>query len=31
MVTGRDVYYQIQYGHRVGYVRAADVTLSTVR
>ncbi|MFE9058006.1 N-acetylmuramoyl-L-alanine amidase [Streptomyces mutabilis] len=31
VVTGRDVYYQIQYGHRVGYVRAADVTLSTVR
>nr|WP_052412120.1 N-acetylmuramoyl-L-alanine amidase [Streptomyces mutabilis] len=31
VVTGRDMYYQIQYGHRVGYVRAADVTLSTVR
>jgi hypothetical protein len=25
VVTGQDVYYQIQYGHRVAFVRAADV------
>ncbi|MFJ8600924.1 N-acetylmuramoyl-L-alanine amidase [Streptomyces shenzhenensis] len=25
VVTGADLYYQIQYGHRVAYVRAADV------
>ncbi|MEU1146716.1 N-acetylmuramoyl-L-alanine amidase [Streptomyces sp. NPDC005863] len=25
VVRGKDVYYVIQYGHRVGYVRAADV------
>ncbi|MGD3106959.1 N-acetylmuramoyl-L-alanine amidase [Streptomyces sp. YGL11-2] len=25
VVRGRDVYYEIQLGHRVGYVRAADV------
>ncbi|MEU8742546.1 N-acetylmuramoyl-L-alanine amidase [Streptomyces parvulus] len=31
VVRGEDQYYEIQYGHRVGYVRAADVTLSTVR
>ncbi|MFH9729264.1 N-acetylmuramoyl-L-alanine amidase [Streptomyces sp. NPDC017260] len=31
VVTGEDMYYEIQYGHRVGYVRAADVTLTTVR
>ncbi|WP_224339115.1 N-acetylmuramoyl-L-alanine amidase [Streptomyces olivaceus] len=31
VVTGEDQYYEIQYGHRVAYVRAADVTLTTVR
>ncbi|MFB7084394.1 N-acetylmuramoyl-L-alanine amidase [Streptomyces sp. NPDC056296] len=31
VVTGEDEYYEIQYGHRVGYVRAADVTLATAR
>lgn len=25
IVRGEDVYYEIQLGHRVGYVRAADV------
>ncbi|MFI7683006.1 N-acetylmuramoyl-L-alanine amidase [Streptomyces griseoaurantiacus] len=25
VVTGKDMYYEIQYGHRVGFVRAADV------
>ncbi|MFJ3194414.1 N-acetylmuramoyl-L-alanine amidase [Streptomyces griseoviridis] len=25
VVVGEDLYYQIQYGHRVAYVRAADV------
>jgi N-acetyl-anhydromuramyl-L-alanine amidase AmpD len=25
VVVGKDLYYQIQYGHRVAYVRAADV------
>ncbi|MDQ0989062.1 N-acetylmuramoyl-L-alanine amidase [Streptomyces sp. V3I7] len=25
VVIGKDLYYQIQYGHRVAYVRAADV------
>ncbi|MEU8953545.1 peptidoglycan recognition family protein [Streptomyces sp. NPDC048518] len=25
VVRGKDMYYVIQYGHRVGYVRAADV------
>ncbi|GHH14263.1 N-acetylmuramoyl-L-alanine amidase [Streptomyces lanatus] len=25
VVTGKDQYYEIQFGHRVGYVRAADV------
>ncbi|QOV33652.1 N-acetylmuramoyl-L-alanine amidase [Streptomyces ferrugineus] len=25
VVTGKDLYYEIQFGHRVGYVRAADV------
>ncbi|MET9827774.1 N-acetylmuramoyl-L-alanine amidase [Streptomyces sp. NPDC006385] len=25
VVTGKDAYYQIQFGHRVGFVRAADV------
>ncbi|MEV5548450.1 N-acetylmuramoyl-L-alanine amidase [Streptomyces sp. NPDC052309] len=27
VVVGQDRYYEIQYGHRVAYVRAADVTL----
>ncbi|GGV81763.1 amidase [Streptomyces griseoloalbus] len=27
VVTGRDLYYEIQFGHRVGFVRAADVTV----
>lgn len=27
VVTGKDLYYEIQYGHRVAFVRAADVTL----
>ncbi|MFG3009803.1 N-acetylmuramoyl-L-alanine amidase [Streptomyces cinerochromogenes] len=27
VVVGEDLYYEIQYGHRVGFVRAADVTL----
>ncbi len=27
VVTGKDRYYEIQYGHRVGFVRAADVTV----
>lgn len=31
VVGGEDLYYEIQYGHRVAYVRAADVTLSTER
>ncbi|ANB04806.1 amidase [Streptomyces ambofaciens] len=31
VVVGEDLYYEIQYGHRVAYVRAADVTLSTER
>ncbi|MFG3155837.1 N-acetylmuramoyl-L-alanine amidase [Streptomyces sp. NPDC048219] len=31
VVTGEDRYYEIQYGHRVAYVRAADVTLTTAR
>ncbi|MYR40532.1 N-acetylmuramoyl-L-alanine amidase [Streptomyces sp. SID5910] len=31
VVRGRDRYYEIQYGHRVAYVRAADVTLTTAR
>jgi N-acetyl-anhydromuramyl-L-alanine amidase AmpD len=26
VVTGADLYYEIQYGHRVAFVRAADVT-----
>ncbi|MYX99812.1 N-acetylmuramoyl-L-alanine amidase [Streptomyces sp. SID486] len=28
VVVGKDLYYEIQYGHRVAFVRAADVTLS---
>ncbi|MFG3550570.1 N-acetylmuramoyl-L-alanine amidase [Streptomyces sp. NPDC047725] len=31
VVTGQDLYYEIQYGHRVAYVRAADVTLVPAR
>ncbi|MHC3469924.1 N-acetylmuramoyl-L-alanine amidase [Streptomyces sp. 7R007] len=27
VVTGQDLYYEIQYGHRVAFVRAADVRL----
>jgi hypothetical protein len=27
VVRGRDLYYEIQYGHRVEFVRAADVRL----
>ncbi len=27
VVQGKDLYYEIQYGHRVGFVRAADVTV----
>ncbi|WAZ27004.1 N-acetylmuramoyl-L-alanine amidase [Streptomyces cinnabarinus] len=27
VVTGKDLYYEIQYGHRVAFVRAADVTV----
>ncbi|MFG3201051.1 N-acetylmuramoyl-L-alanine amidase [Streptomyces sp. NPDC048192] len=29
VVVGKDLYYEIQYGHRVGFVRAADVTLES--
>ncbi|MGC3003894.1 N-acetylmuramoyl-L-alanine amidase, partial [Streptomyces sp. G35A] len=29
VVTGEDLYYEIQFGHRVGFVRAADVTVRT--
>lgn len=28
VVVGEDLYYEIQYGHRVAFVRAADVRLS---
>ncbi|WP_242587265.1 peptidoglycan recognition family protein [Streptomyces sp. MST-110588] len=28
VVRGKDVYYEIQVGHRVGYVRAADVVVN---
>ncbi|MFF7972352.1 N-acetylmuramoyl-L-alanine amidase [Streptomyces sp. NPDC007905] len=27
VVVGKDLYYEIQYGHRVAFVRASDVTL----
>ncbi|WP_375165383.1 N-acetylmuramoyl-L-alanine amidase [Streptomyces sp.] len=27
VVTGKDLYYEVQFGHRVGFVRAADVTV----
>ncbi|MEV8593717.1 peptidoglycan recognition family protein [Streptomyces sp. NPDC052012] len=30
VVTGKDRYYQIQFGHRIAFVRAADVTVSPV-
>ncbi|GGR46430.1 N-acetylmuramoyl-L-alanine amidase [Streptomyces aurantiogriseus] len=29
VVVGKDLYYQIQYGHRVAFVRAADVRLAS--
>jgi hypothetical protein len=29
MVRGKTAYYQIQIGHRVGYVRTSDVSLRT--
>ncbi|MFJ9833011.1 N-acetylmuramoyl-L-alanine amidase [Streptomyces sp. NPDC101169] len=28
VVVGKDLYYEIQYGHRVAFVRAADVTVA---
>ncbi|MGC0333857.1 hypothetical protein RKD23_006847 [Streptomyces sp. SAI-170] len=28
VVTGKDLYYEIQFGHRVAFVRAADVTVT---
>ncbi|MFF2200284.1 N-acetylmuramoyl-L-alanine amidase [Streptomyces sp. NPDC058145] len=28
VVIGKDLYYEIQYGHRVAFVRAADVTVA---
>lgn len=31
VVRGQDLYYQIQYGHRLAYVRAADVDVTTVK
>ncbi|MDT0436628.1 N-acetylmuramoyl-L-alanine amidase [Streptomyces doudnae] len=31
VVVGEDLYYQIQYGHRVAYVRAADVDVVAAR
>ncbi|MCS0603786.1 N-acetylmuramoyl-L-alanine amidase [Streptomyces sp. LP11] len=30
VVVGKDLYYEIQYGHRVAFVRAADVRLEGV-
>ncbi|WP_406358508.1 N-acetylmuramoyl-L-alanine amidase [Streptomyces sp. NBC_01635] len=30
VVRGKEPYYQIQFGHRVAFVRAADVTVRTV-
>ncbi|GKQ33895.1 N-acetylmuramoyl-L-alanine amidase [Streptomyces sp. A012304] len=30
VVVGKELYYEIQYGHRVAFVRAADVRLSAV-
>lgn len=29
VVTGKDLYYEIQFGHRVAFVRAADVRLES--
>ncbi|WP_372337699.1 N-acetylmuramoyl-L-alanine amidase [Streptomyces sp. MK5] len=29
VVTGKDLYYEIQFGHRVAFVRAADVRLQS--
>ncbi|QEU64059.1 N-acetylmuramoyl-L-alanine amidase [Streptomyces galilaeus] len=29
VVVGKDLYYEIQYGHRVAFVRAADVRLTS--
>ena len=29
VVRGKDQYYEIQFGHRVGFVRAADVTVKS--
>nr|WP_229844749.1 N-acetylmuramoyl-L-alanine amidase [Streptomyces cinnamoneus] len=29
VVRGKDVYYEIQFGHRVAFVKAADVTVRT--
>ncbi|AZM64911.1 N-acetylmuramoyl-L-alanine amidase [Streptomyces sp. WAC 01420] len=29
VVRGKDLYYEIQFGHRVGFVRAADVTVKS--
>ncbi|MGY3200237.1 N-acetylmuramoyl-L-alanine amidase [Streptomyces sp. TE5632] len=29
VVRGEDLYYQIQYGHRIAFVRAADVTVKS--
>ncbi|MEU1167663.1 hypothetical protein ABZ372_48485, partial [Streptomyces sp. NPDC005921] len=31
VVVGKDVYYEIQYGHRVAFVRAADVDVTSSR
>ncbi|MEW2313834.1 N-acetylmuramoyl-L-alanine amidase [Streptomyces bauhiniae] len=31
VITGKDLYYEIQYGHRVGFVRAADVDVAPAR
>ena len=31
VVVGKDPYYEIQYGHRIEFVRAADVTLLPYR
>ncbi|MEU8888460.1 N-acetylmuramoyl-L-alanine amidase [Streptomyces sp. NPDC048442] len=27
VVRGKEIYYEIQYGHRIGYVKASDVSL----
>ena len=31
VVVGKDMYYEIQFGHRVAFVRAADVNLTRSR